>query len=336
MRPALVRSLLVLLPLLGMSSTARAAPFTFTQIDVPGALGTAAYGMNDAGQIVGTYADADSPECVTTFVGCRGFLLDSGAFTSIDVPGAATTFGQGVNDDGKIVGFFGRDAGEIAGGMNHGFLLDAGVFTQIDAPGTTTGQVFTSALSINDRGQIWGTFDDDPEADLTRHGFLLEEEGGFTRVDPPGSTATSHGGINDGGQIVGVFLDAGGAFHGFLLDGGAFTQFDVPGAVDTSAEGINDRGQIVGQLFTDRPGQPRGFLLDDGVFTPIDVPGAIYTIADDINDRGQIVGQFQDAQGVIHGFLATPVPEPPALALLTLAALAVLGYRQRRRHTGKG
>ena len=39
-------------------SSANAATFSFTQIDVPGAFGTRAHGINDAGQIVGQFFDS--------------------------------------------------------------------------------------------------------------------------------------------------------------------------------------------------------------------------------------------------------------------------------------
>jgi hypothetical protein len=35
-----------------------------------------------------TYADAGSPQCVTSLVGCHGSVLDLGAFIPIDFPGA--------------------------------------------------------------------------------------------------------------------------------------------------------------------------------------------------------------------------------------------------------
>jgi probable HAF family extracellular repeat protein len=57
----------------------------------------------------------------------------------------------------------------------------------------------------------------------------------FTSLDPPGSTGTRIFGINDRGQIVGVFGDAFGKAHGFLLDSGTYTTLDVPGAQFTEA-----------------------------------------------------------------------------------------------------
>jgi probable HAF family extracellular repeat protein len=73
----------------------------------------------------------------------------------------------------------------------------------------------------------------------------------FTQIDVPGAMFTAAFGINNRGQIVGVFADAGSVAHGFLLDNGNFTQIDVPqinfpGAPGTQAFGIRERGQIVG------------------------------------------------------------------------------------------
>ena len=47
-------------------SSANAANFSFTQIDVPGAIFTEAFDINDAGQIVGGFNDS---------TGSHGFLL---------------------------------------------------------------------------------------------------------------------------------------------------------------------------------------------------------------------------------------------------------------------
>src|SRR3954464_12873531 len=78
-------------------SSANAANFSFTQIDVPGAFATEAFGINDAGQIVGGFTDS---------TGDHGFLDTGGSFTQIDVPGASLPFpgtqAFGINDAGQI------------------------------------------------------------------------------------------------------------------------------------------------------------------------------------------------------------------------------------------
>jgi uncharacterized membrane protein len=151
-------------------------------------------------------------------------------------------------------------------------------------------------------------------------------------------------GINDLGQIVGVYLDGTG-FHSFLDKRGVFTTIDPPGQV-ALATSINNLGQIAGSFpFCDDTGCP-GFLDTNGVFTTISVPGAIYTVPEGINDLGQIVGIYADSAGLPGAFLATPkigpftfsaapladpVPEPSiwAMMLMGLAGLAFVGSRAR-------
>ena len=65
--------------------------------------------------------------------------------------------------------------------------------------------------------------------------------------DPPGSTGTMVSGINNSGQMVGIYQDSAG-WHSFLRssDGVTYTVISVPGASQTIASGINNLGQVVG------------------------------------------------------------------------------------------
>ena len=91
------------------------------------------------------------------------------------------------------------------------------------------------------------------------HGFLYDR-GRFTAIDVPGVADTRARGINNLGQIAGLFFDSSGGTHGFVDDHGRFTTIDVPfpGAHDTAVLGINDRGQLVGFYFDSSGGH--GFL----------------------------------------------------------------------------
>lgn len=66
-----------------------------TRLDVPGSLSTGALGVNDAGQISGSYDDAGG--------GHHGFVLQRGRFTRIDAPGRTVTDAWGSNDRGEVV-----------------------------------------------------------------------------------------------------------------------------------------------------------------------------------------------------------------------------------------
>jgi len=72
------------------------------------------------------------------------------------------------------------------------------------------------------------------------------------------------GRINDRGEFVGAYFDAGGPTLGFLRDRrGVFTTIEVPGAEQTGAAGINNRGQIVGG-YIDAGGTDPVFLCGAG------------------------------------------------------------------------
>jgi hypothetical protein len=145
-------------------------------------------------------------------------------------------------------------------------------------------------------------------------------DGSFTTFDVPGATSFGTGGINASGQIVGNYTDASGT-HGYLLSGigGSFTTFDVPGAASTFVNGINDSGQILGSY--DAGGTRHGFVLSEGIYTTIEVPGANLTSTHGINNFGQVVGTYSDAGGMLHGFVATPMPA----FRITAAPTAVAG-----------
>jgi probable HAF family extracellular repeat protein len=133
----------------------------FTAIDVPGASGTFAAGINadpnTDTKIVGSYNISASPNREPVN---HGFLLVGDSFTTIDVPGAADTVAYGINADGQIVGYY-----TDAAGTSHGFLLVGDSFTTIDVP----GGVDTVAYGINDHGKISGFYADGTGL---QHGFV--------------------------------------------------------------------------------------------------------------------------------------------------------------------
>lgn len=102
-----------------------------------------------------------------------------------------------------------------------------------------------------------------------------------------GATQMNANGINDSGQVVGQFTDAGGVEHGFVYEGESFCQLDYPGATGTNILGINNLGQMVGMFTT--PTGTYGFLYDRATFSPpLTYPGGgNFTVANGINDRGK-------------------------------------------------
>ena len=150
-------------------------------------------------------------------------------------------------------------------------------FTSFDVPAATNG---ADAAGINSAGQVVGQANfPSPIGPIS----YLMSDGVFSTFAVPGAARTSAEGINDRGQIVGIWLDVSGGYHGFLTTTdslGTTTTFDLPGTTGVTVPyDINNAGEIVGEHNTGAGGSIRnGFLLSvDGSYTTIDFPGAPFT-----------------------------------------------------------
>jgi probable HAF family extracellular repeat protein len=184
-------------------------------------------------------------------------------------------------------------------------LAQGYTFMTLDFPGA----VSTSALGINNSGQIVGQTNTASEA----HGFLYDR-GSLSLIDVPGAVGTIATGINDSGHIVGYYF--AGTFpqpaQGFVYDGTHFSSINFPGASNTFVWGINNRGQIIGS-YQDMSFASHGFLYDGGNLITVDLPGALQTFAQGINDSGHIVGWGDPTQSTAEGFLYDGVHFTPII-----------------------
>ena len=256
----------------------------YASFDVPGGADTEGFGVNDLGQIVGRWTDADG--------NVHGFLRQpTGRYETIDAPGATFTAPVDINNLGTVVGRY-----LDADGVSHGFALRQGRYQTIDAPGAAD----TRPRGIDDQGRITGDFRRD---DGVEHGFTIDARG-FAQVDVPGSATTDVWDINDLGIRVGDWSDDEGNVHGYVLRAGSFSTFDYPGVrFATSARRINLWGAIVGEFTESETTGDHGFLREGDHFRQIDFPGAAETDAMAINLWGLIVGNFLDSDGAEHGFV---------------------------------
>jgi uncharacterized membrane protein len=278
-------------------SVVRAAGYTFTALDYPGAGHTEAWGINNSGLIVGYYDQNTGQDFEP-----HGFLLKGAVWRSLDYPGAIWTFGLGINDQGTVVGTY-----VSPGGVAFGYSLKGTTYNSIASYPTATE---TYVYSINNSGTIVGWLSgfrpDVPQGLGGYYGFSLTG-GVYTMLDYPDSPGVVFNalGINDGGMIVGQCLDFDGT-HCCSLTGSTLAFHDRPGADSIVAWDVNKPGTIVGE-YTDAAGT-HGFTLSGGTWATIDYPGASETVVHGINDTGSIVGSYVDSTG-IHGFLATPVSD---------------------------
>src|SRR5277367_3594736 len=144
---------------------------------------TEALGINNAGQVVGTYNNG---------VSNIGFLYSSGVYTAINPPASIDSVAVAINDSGDIIGDYSKSANSESG-----FLYSNGSYTTLNIPGVVAVQ------DINDAGQIVGEVSADSSSQF--HAFLYGD-GGSVTIEPPANSNYSYAkGINLSGEVVGTY-----------------------------------------------------------------------------------------------------------------------------------
>jgi probable HAF family extracellular repeat protein len=184
---------------------------SFTELTYPGATSTTPYGINNSGQVVGSWADASNLE--------HGFLWQAGSFSSFDFPKNQTfqqadvtnTIAGDINNLGQVAGRYTTMWG------TYGFLYDGGTFTSYADPWWPGGEfgAYTTMVAINDSGVMLGaTYDQrTPRVFLYQNGVYTD----LTSQGIPGNSGV--GGLNNSGQIVGTssgVVPCDGSWCGFL------------------------------------------------------------------------------------------------------------------------
>lgn len=163
-------------------------------------------GVNDSQTAVGFYVSATTG-VNTPFV----LYLSDLKYTGLKPPGGTKgAEATGINDNGDIVGWTGKDASSATG-----FFERLATYHTVAYPGANA----TQALSVNKSEQVAGSYFDSSEM---QHGFILTgpTQGAsgqvWQSVDVPNAQGTVITGINDSDDICGYYYDSNGAQHGFV------------------------------------------------------------------------------------------------------------------------
>jgi hypothetical protein len=114
----------------------------YTTLDVPGALGTAASGINNHGSIVLSWVDSSGA--------VEAALYDGTTYKTIDVPGAHDSQPGAINSAGDVV-YIWFDSNNTG----HGALRHAGKYYKFGFPKS----VYNYANGINDHRLIVGAYE---------------------------------------------------------------------------------------------------------------------------------------------------------------------------------
>jgi len=168
-----------------------------------------------------------------------GFIFDpaTGQYTDITVPGFSAVIAQGINDAGVVVG----------SGQNN----PAAAFVRDPATGNLdlfrVAGLSTKARGINRTGVITGFVEQVAQAVATEAFTFVGAPPNFETLVIANMPSTVGEGINDSGQVAGLFRDAAGNTHGFMA-----TPAELPsGTSSTGAFMFNVPVQAFTPIFID-------------------------------------------------------------------------------------
>ncbi|MFI5456223.1 MAG: hypothetical protein ACHRXM_12315 [Isosphaerales bacterium] len=289
--------------------------YQFTNFDGPtpgtaAGTGTNMNGISNKGAAVGFTIDNNG-----NFSNFTANPLKSRTATILNINGSTKAMALGSNSAGTVVG---TDGNGNAFFFNHGKVKTF----------IPTGGSSAIAFGINDHGTVVGQY----VTSTATPGFIRVKPNSYITINAPsGPNTVNAQGINNQGLVVGFYVGTDTQVHGFIASEKAATNGTLTGTaiVDPSIPvvpgepgasfvfsqilGINDHGIAVG-YYGDSTTSQHGFLYNTktGVYTFLDDPneafakGVEVTQITGITNSGEITGFYSDANGVFHGFVATP------------------------------
>lgn len=201
-----------------------------------------AYAVNERGQVVGESQRTYKPPT-------RATLWENGKLTYLGtLPGRRASKAAAINDRGQVVGDSFNQVGEYGERRAEvrAFLWQKRKMSDL---GTLDGLRHSSAVAINERGQVIGwsapALGEDERLPPKPRAFIWQN-GKLTDLGTLGGASAIPFAINDRGQVVGQSQTRDGRWHAFVWETGRMTALPTLGGKVSAALAINDEGWIVG------------------------------------------------------------------------------------------
>lgn len=307
-------------------------------------LATSVLGMNDKGDIVGTYLD-------NTTGTYKGFLRSSnGSVSSYSAPGSSfITIQTAINNAGAVTGAYINASGEAFAYVRQGNKLD--IF-QVPVDNAGAVNVQTIPLYINVKGQVSGrvvyqvpeTFPGSNYVNYVSYAetFIRNADGSIVLVPAPelflpenyfvADLQMTPTGMNANGDVSGYYFyglyefDGTNATRvadiqkGFVADSsGSMVEVEPPDAfyvnphnlleIQAQASGINGSGKVVGYYRDPVTYTNIGFVFTQkgtaGSYDTFDLSQHSAAVITGINNGGKVIGSYYDQDSAsFNGFIA--------------------------------
>lgn len=284
-----------------LASATANAEWSIIGLGTMGGISSLATGINDSGQVVGSYYNSDF-ELYAFSTGPNGTSI-----FELGTLGGAHSVAEDINESGQVAG---------ASYLPNSTTLRA-FLTDSNGKGMTgLGEgPLSYAMDLNNSGMVVGfaTFG----SDQFNHSFITGPNGsGINDMGTLGGNSSGALGVNESGQVVGASethfsSQSSGVYHAFISGPNGTGMTDL-GTLSTSrfarsiASDINESGQVVGVSDIIPNSINHAFITGpNGIgMTDLGTLGGIgNSSANAINDYGQVVGVSQPYSTLNHGFI---------------------------------
>ncbi len=286
-------------------SQAQSPSYNITDLGTLAGTNSAAYGINQCGQIVGGAPPDGTPR--------HPFLINisGNQVTDLGTLGGSSGTANAINASGYVAG-----TARVQSEEDHAFLWN-GVSEQDLAPNSNA-----VAFALNDNGRVVGTIDTSPAGsnDLSNSAFTWDSINGL-QIMPAQTTTIGTtmaplyaSGINNGGSIVGVGQLTSGSqpSHAFISKNGLLTDLGTLGGTRSWAFNLSESESVVGYASIPGDAAFHAFIWKDanndsisnaGELKDLTTLGGSNSIAYDVNSSGDVVGTSDVSGGASHAFI---------------------------------
>ncbi|HET6861902.1 MAG TPA: DUF3466 family protein [Pyrinomonadaceae bacterium] len=279
------------------SVNAQLRTYTVTDLGTLGGQRSAAFSINNSGQVVGNAETASNES--------HAFLYEANTLIDLGTLGGKESYAYSISDSCLIVGRSQNEAG-----FYRAFITTCAAdspLVDLSSVDSSLRGHYSTASSVNKAGRTVGyTVTAAGSHQGGRSRSFLFSNNRIVDLGTLGGEESVPTAINDAEQIVGYVSREPHATYAdhraFLYQNGRIVDLGTLGGRMTTPLAMNSSGAVVGNAQTSG-GLPRAFIYNGRLQGLGTLPGGSQSMAFGINNLGQVVGSSDNQTRTLHAFL---------------------------------